>query len=257
MDQNLILSLIVGIFVGAAAGYLGSVMILRRMALVGDALSHVALPGMGIALAYNQNPFLFAFGFLAFASWAIWKMESSTRIPVEALVGILFTTSLAIGILITPELDLIEALFGDISKVNFLDGIFAVVFSILVFIIFSRIYKQLVLGTISKDLAISSGIKLRRMNLLFLFLVAMIIALGIKVVGTLLMGALVIISASAAKNLSKTLTGYSALSIVFGAVSAPIGIILAYMLDLTPGPVVVLVSIFIFFISLFIKEKDF
>lgn len=254
MDQNLLLSLIVATFVGAAAGYLGSIMVLRRMALVGDALSHVALPGMGIALVFNYNPFLLAFTFLFAAVLIIWLLEGRTKIPVEALVGVLFTASLAIGILITPELELIEALFGDISKVNPTDGALAVFISILIFIIAGRIYNSLILGTISEDLAVASGIKLRKVNFVFLVLVALVVALGVKVVGTLLMGALVIISATAAKNLSRNITSYRTLSIFFGLISAPGGIFLARIFDLPPGPIVVLVSIFIFLISLFSKK---
>ena len=73
MDQNLLFTLITAGVVGAAAGYLGSVMVLRRLALAGDVLSHVALPGIGLALIYGLNPFLMAFVFLFAASWAIWR----------------------------------------------------------------------------------------------------------------------------------------------------------------------------------------
>lgn len=252
-DQTFLLSIIVALFVGAAAGYLGSIMVLRRMALVGDALSHIALPGMGIALTFGLNPFLWAFIFLAVATWIIWLLEGKTKIPTEALVGILFTASLAAGILITPKIELIEALFGDISKVTFLDGVLAVALSIVVFIIGKKIYRGLILGTISEDLATSSGVKLRKINLVFLILVSIIVALGVKVVGTLLMGALVIISATAAKNFSRSISTYTFLSILFGLVSAPAGLILARYFDFTPGPVVVLVSVFIFLISLLRK----
>ena len=254
MDQNLLISLTVAGFIGAAAGYLGSIMVLRRMALVGDALSHVALPGMGIALAFNWNPFLWAFMFLGAAVWIIWLLEGRTRIPTEALVGILFTVSLAIGILITPELELIEALFGDISGVSVFDGVMAVVLSVAVFVIGRRIYKGLILGTISEDLAVSSGVKLRKINLVFLILVSVVVALGVKVVGTLLMGALVIIAATAAKNLSRNLAGFSSLSTVFGLVSAPSGVYLAHIFELPPGPIVVLASSIIFLLSLLNKK---
>lgn len=254
MDQNLLLSLIVAGFVGAAAGYLGSIMVLRRMALVGDALSHVALPGMGIALVFNWNPFLWAFIFLGTAAWIIWALEGRTRIPTEALVGILFTVSLAIGILITPELELVEALFGDISRVSVSDGILAAILSVIVFVVGKKIYKGLILGTISEDLASSSGVKLRKINLIFLVLVSLIVALGVKVVGTLLMGALVIIAATAAKNLGRNLASYGALSVIFGLVSAPSGVYLAHVFNLPPGPIVVLASSFIFLLSLLNKK---
>src|SRR3989344_8669433 len=82
-DQNLIMSLLVGAIVGGASAYLGSIMVLKRMALVGDALSHVALPGIGIALTYNINPFLGAFLALAIGVLLVWQLERKTTIPTE------------------------------------------------------------------------------------------------------------------------------------------------------------------------------
>ena len=255
IDQNLLFTLITAGVVGAAAGYLGSVMVLRRLALAGDVLSHVALPGIGIALIYSLNPFLLAFVFLFGASWLIWLLEKKTKLPTDALIGILFVASLALGVMIIPDLEkLSEALFGDISQIDSFDVGLAVALSALVFVIGAKIYKGLVLGTISEDLAIASGIKLRRINLLFLTLVAAVVALGIKVVGTLLMGALIIISATAAKNLSRSITRYAALSTVFGLVSAPAGLMLARTYELSPGPMIILVGIGIFLLSLLAKK---
>lgn len=255
IDQNLMLSMITVGVVGAASGYLGSIMVLRRLALAGDVLSHVALPGIGIALIYNLNPFLMAFVFLFVSSWLIWVLEKKTRVPTEALIGILFVASLAVGVMIIPDLEeLGEALFGDISEINFFGASLAILLSTFVFIIGSKIYKGLVLGTISEDLAVANGIKLRKINLLFLTLVAVIVALGVKVVGTLLMGALIIISATAAKNLSQSITKYASLSTIFGLISAPSGLIIARVYELPPGPMIILVGIGIFLISLLTKK---
>ena len=253
-NQTLLLSAIVGTFIGAAAGYLGSIMVLRRMALAGDVLSHVALPGIGLALIYNLNPFLLGFLFLAVASFLIWFLEGRTKTPTDAIIGVVFVAALAFGILITPELELAEALFGKISEVRLLDGVFAVLLSIIVFIAARKIYKNLILGIISEDLAVSSGVNLRAISLIYLFLVAVTVALGIKVIGTLLMGALLIVPAASAKNISGSLRSYGALSTVFGLLSVPAGIILSGIFELPPGPIVVLVSIFIFLLSLFSKR---
>ncbi|MFA5987575.1 MAG: metal ABC transporter permease, partial [Candidatus Paceibacterota bacterium] len=116
-------------FVGAAAGYLGSFMVLRKMALVGDAMSHVALPGLAVALVLGYNPFWGALLALIMATFVIWILEDKTSISTEALVGILFTTSLAVGILIVPDHELLEALFGDISKVGVYESVVAMVLS--------------------------------------------------------------------------------------------------------------------------------
>lgn len=255
LESNLLLSILVGFFVGAASAYLGSVMVLRRMALVGDALSHVALPGIGVALTYGINPFLGAFAALALGVLLIWQIERRTAIPTEAAVGLIFAASLAIGILITPEPELLETLFGDISKVQPLDGVLAIILSIAIFAIMRFIKKSLVLGLISPDFAKAQGIKIDRLNFLFLILVAVAVALGVKVVGTLLMGSLVIIPAVASKNLARNLRSYGLISVFFGVFSAVSGVVAAFMWGWPPGPLVVLVGAVIFLISFVFRRK--
>ena len=96
MNTNF-LQLISAVFIGLASGYLGSFMVLKRMALVGDALSHVALPGVALALLFNLNPFLGAFATLFAGIIGIWLIEHKTELPTESVVGLFFTFSLAIG----------------------------------------------------------------------------------------------------------------------------------------------------------------
>ena len=254
LNENFILSILTAFFVGAISAYLGSFMVLRRMALVGDALSHVALPGIGIALTFNFNPFLGAFTARAFGSLIIWQIERKTTIPTEAIVGLIFATSLAIGLLVTPEPELLEALFGDISQVKLSDGILAVLLSVFVFAVMVFLRRKLILSTLSKDLAKSQGINVDLTNLVFLALVAVVVALGVKVVGTLLMGALVIIPAIASKNIARNLNAYGILSLIFGIVSAVGGVWLASGFGFPPGPLVVLVSAALFLVSFLFRR---
>src|SRR3989344_8532832 len=108
ITEPLLFQIIVGVLIGLGAGYLGSFMILKRMSLVGDVISHVALPGIAIALLFEVNPFFGAFGALFLVVLGIWLLETKTEIPSETLVGIFFALSLAVGILITPEPELLE-----------------------------------------------------------------------------------------------------------------------------------------------------
>jgi ABC-type Mn2+/Zn2+ transport system permease subunit len=107
---------------------------------------------------------------------------------VEAIIGVLFVLALAIGILITPRADLLEALFGDVSKITLTDTIITVLVSVCVIFVTRTIYEKLIVSMISKELAVASRIKVERINLIYLFLVATIVAVGIKEVGTLLVG---------------------------------------------------------------------
>ncbi|OHA15499.1 MAG: hypothetical protein A3A10_02375 [Candidatus Tagabacteria bacterium RIFCSPLOWO2_01_FULL_42_9] len=255
MDQQFLISLTVGVAIGAASGFLGAFMILKRMALVGDALTHVALPGIGLALIFGVNPFIGAFAVLFLAMLLVWKLEQRTDLPVEALVGIFFAASLAIGILLIPKLELYEALFGDISAANLLDGVFALIIAGIIFAVMAKISDKILTGIISEDLAVSSGINVFRLNFVFLLLVVAIVALGVKVIGTLLMGGLLIVPAATARNISQSFRQFGLWSAVFGVLSAGIGIFSAKLFSIPPGPTVILVGAVFFLISLALKRR--
>ena len=254
INTDLIFTIITGAFVGLASGYLGSFMILRRMSLVGDALSHVALPGLALGLLWHLNPFVGAFAALFLGILAIWIIENKTKLPTETLVGIFFTFSLAVGLLLIQDEGVLEAIFGDISKINIVDSIFAIIIALVSFIIIKKISKKLILATISKDLANAEGVNTEKIDFIFLLMISLVVALGIKIIGVLLMGALVIIPAAAAKNSSNRLNPFTQLATVFGAISAVVGIIISNFYHLPPGPIVVLTGIGLFFISLFARK---
>ncbi|MDP1695933.1 MAG: metal ABC transporter permease [archaeon] len=254
MTNQLILSLIVAIFAGGAAAYLGSLMVAKKMALVGDALGHVALPGMGIAILLGLNVSLGAFVFLALGILLVWYFSLKTNLSTETLVGVMFVTSLAIGFLIVPEPELLEALFGDISNVSVNACVISSVLALVSFVIINQIYSKLIMINISEDLAKSERINVKGYNLLYLFLIAVIVALGIKVTGTLLVGALVIVPAAAAKNFSKSLKQYAYGSLVIGVLSGIIGIFLYNLTGFPAGPLIVLTSCVFFLISLIFKK---
>lgn len=245
--------ILVGAFVGAAAGYVGSLMVLKRMSLVGDALSHVALPGMAIAIIFNISPIVGAFIALMAAVFGVWYLEKSSRLYPETLVGLFFTTSLAIGVLITPQPELLEALFGNIEKVTRVEGLVAIGVSVLILLATWFISQKFILGVISEELAQSIGIPTKILELVYLVIIGTVVALGIKFVGTMLMGALVIIPAASAKNISRGLGDYFLLSIIIGAFSAILGVAVANLYKAESGPIVVLVSAVFFVLSLIIK----
>lgn len=248
--------MIIGVSVGISAGYLGSLMVLEKMALVGDALSHVALPGLALGILYNFNPFFGAFAFLFASAVIIWHVGRVTKLSFETIVGAVFTLALAIGIVMIPSLDALEeALFGDITTVTAIDAVAAVAISAVAVLLTKMIYKKLVLGMISEELAISKGINIEQINLLYLLLVSLVVAVGIKIIGTLLVGFLVVVPAAAAKNVSTDLLRYSLLSAAFGTISAVTGVSLSGYLNLPTGPLVVFAGIAVFIATVLAKWR--
>jgi ABC-type Mn2+/Zn2+ transport system permease subunit len=255
MTEALMLSLLTGIFVGFSAGYLGSLMVLEKMSLVGDALSHVALPGLALGYLYHFPPFLGAFAFLFTAAVIIWHLERVTKLSFETIVGAMFTLALAIGILIIPDVDLLEALFGNITTVTIMDTAVAVTASVTAVLLTRMIYKKLVLSMISEELATSKGINVSRVNLLYLVLVSLDVAVSIKIVGSLLAGFLVVVPAAASKNISTNLFKYAVLSAFFGMVSTCSGILVSSHFSLPTGPLVVISGFIVFLATAFVKWR--
>lgn len=255
METNLLLIIFTGLLVGASSGFLGSFMVLKRMSLVGDALSHVALPGMAIALTLAINPMIGALVALTIAVFGIWYLGEKTEIYPEALVGVFFTASLAIGILITPEPELLEVLFGNLETIGLFDAVATISAAVLIFFVTRSLSDRLLLGVVSEDLAKSTGVKVSKVNLVYLLLVGLVVALGVKFVGTLLTGAMVIVPAAAAKNIAISIKSFQLLASLIGIISAFFGILLASFLNVASGPAVVLVSITIFVLSYIFKNE--
>lgn len=246
MAETLLLGLAAGAFVGSAAGYLGSIMVSKHMALVGDALSHVALPGLALGLLFGFNPFFGAFAFLVTAAVVTWYLERSTSLPVESIIGVLFVLALAVGIIITPQPDLLDALFGDVSSLTPIDAGISALVSVVVIFATRAIYPKLALSMTSEELAVSNRVRVERVNLVYLLLVTTVVAVGIREVGTLLVGAVVIVPAAAARIISSTLSRYSLASAVFGLTSVISGVLLSSYLNVPAGPLVVLVGVALF-----------
>lgn len=250
----MILPVIVASFIAASASLLGSFAILKRMALVGDALSHVALPGMALALLFKFNPFIGAIAFLGVTVAGIWVIEYRSSLSLETIVGVFFTASLAFGALIMPEHDLIEALFGNITDLSLAESIASIVLSLVLIASILSIYKKLTLNMVSQEMAQSIGIKNRRLEFIYLLSFALAVALGIRFVGALLMGSLVIIPAASAKNIARSLHSFMVLSVIFGVLSAGFGIYFSQLYSLSPGPIFILISSVIFLLSFLMRQ---
>ena len=255
MEGQFLFSLITGIFIGGVSGYLGSLMITKRMALVGDALGHVALPGVALALIYGFNVSLGALPVLVLGTILIWLFEIRTKLPMEALTGIVFTASVAIAFLFLPEEKVSAALIGDISQVGALDAIVSVSLCILVWLVLRSIFSKIILANLSENLAKVEHIKVEKYNFIYLACIAIIVALGIKVTGSLLMGALVITPAAAARNFARNLSQYSYEALLIGSLSCILGILAFRNLALPAGPSIILIATLMFLISLGFKSK--
>ena len=248
-------SLLVAIGMAVAAGLVGSFAVMKRMSLAADPLSHVALPGIGIALALHIQPVFGAVVMLAFAALLVWALEDRARATTESAIGVLFSAALAIGSIMTTGEDLIEALFGGAGVLSRSEKVFGflVASAIVLFILISK--NSLVIMMVSPDVARTAGIDVRRLDLLYLEAFALTIALGLRYLGVLLMGALIIIPAVTAKRLSHGLNSMLWFSVALSVSSTALGSAIAAHLHREAGPVIVLVATALFLLSLLARPQ--
>lgn len=251
MTAQVFLALLLGGTVGAAAGYLGSLMLTKRMALMGGALGHLTLPGVALALLYDFDVSLGAILFLAFGVSIIWFLEQKTRIHLEALTAVVFSGSLATAFLFLPKEETDIALLGDISHLSPTAVFITVIISLGLFWAIKSIYGELILAGISPGLAQTAGANLKRNNTIYLICIAVTVALGVRIVGGLMTAALLAIPACTAKNLSTSLAQYTLVSTLAGSLACLTGILAYVLLDIPPGPAIVIASVILFLISVF------
>ena len=250
--ETIIISLVIGI----ASGAIGAFIILRRMALVGDALSHVALPGIALALAYEIDPFWGVALTCVLAAYIVWMLEQKTKLYSDALIGLLFTFSLAIGILTIPNHEIFESLFGAFMPLSPLIFLFITGMGILLTTLTFVFAKHFLFSIISPDLAyIEESKKSNAYNLALFIIFSLVVALGIKLVGTLLMGALTIIPASISKNISRSMGGYIIAAALLGGFISVSGVVIATQMGFLPGPTIIILGIGLFIASLFFSRK--
>ncbi|MDD4867941.1 MAG: metal ABC transporter permease [Mycobacterium sp.] len=248
--QTFVLSLICGTFIAGSAGFLGSLMLSRNMALVAGPLGHLTLPGIALALLWGFDVSVGAFPFVILGVVVIWLLELRTKLPMEALTAVVFASGVAAAFLFLPIDQAETALVGDIAKVGMGDTALVVVSSGAVMFAVYRAFPKLVLANISEELAAAEGVNVKRYSLLYLFLIAVVVALGVKMVGGLLTAALVAIPASAARNVGKNLTQYTVGATAIGVASAVAGIVMCRFTGFPAGPLVVLASTAAFLVTL-------
>jgi ABC-type Mn2+/Zn2+ transport system permease subunit len=257
-------SIVLMLLTALAAGLVGSFALMKRMSLAGDVVSHVALPGLGLALLFHINPLVGGAAALLLGTLLIWHLQKGGTLTTDVAVGVIFTAALAIGTLVTPSEDLIEALFGGFQSLTafwFLLGVVAVLL-IVAFVFAFR--HQLILTLFSPELAAATGVNVSRLNLYFLLVFSLTVLLGLRFLGALLVGALIIVPAATGRQLTHTLTPFLFASSVASALSVGVGLFLSRIyphltvgkitLNLAPGPAVISVATLFFLLSLLRKK---
>ena len=251
---------IAGLFIATLASISGTFIVLKRYSLMSETLAHSALVGVAVGLVAGYNPLWSAVVIAILSSWLIEYLRSSFSLYSDAILSIILSGSLALAVIIVSlggafNNSLFSYLFGSILSVSNEDVITIVSFgsvSLALLLLFS---KELYFITYDEEVAQTSGIKVKMLNFLLVTVVAIIIALSIRVVGSLLIGALMVIPTAAALQYRVGFRDTMLFSLFFALFSVILGMTLSFYFSLPSGATIVLSVIAIFVLSLLVNKK--
>ncbi len=256
MDDFVLYALAAGIALALVVGPLGSVVVWRRMAYFGDTLAHAALLGVALAIAAEQLP-MAGVGLIGIliAVLLFW-LEKQRDLSTDILLGILSHSSLALGLIVLSiiqaqgyNIDLMSYLFGDLLAVNQTDVLLMFVSAFVILLVFSQILSPLISMSVNEDLARIDGVAVEKVRFVFMILLALVIAVALKVVGILLITALLIIPAANARLFSKSPRQMVFVSVLLAIFAVLLGLYSSLNWDLPAGPAIVIAASTLFFIS--------
>lgn len=255
VDDFILRALFGGIGTALAAGPLGCFVVWRHMAYFGAALSHAALLGVALGFLLNVDTTLSVMAVCALVALLLVAMEQQRLIATDTALGILAHSSLALGVLLvvalleTVRVDLLGYLFGDILALRSVDLV--VIYGTLLATIAALVvlWKPLLRTTIHEEMAAVEGVPVLAVRTGFIVLMAMVIAIGMKVVGILLIVSLLILPPAAARRLARTPIQMAVLASLVGVVSVILGIAASFFVDLPAGPSIVVAATVIFLLS--------
>ena len=261
MPDFLLNALLAGLALAIVAGPLGSFVVWRRMAYFGDTLSHAALLGLALGLLLEVNPTLaVTFGCLLLAV-LLGSLQQRLKLASDTLLGILAPTTLALGLVVLSfmsdvRVDLLGYLFGDLLAVSPTDLLWILGGSALVMLVLTLLWRPLLAITVHEELAQVEGLPVGALRLVLMLLIAIVIAVAMKIVGVLLITSLLIIPAAAAQRHSRTPEQMALVASLLGVLAVCGGLALSWFKDTPAGPSIVVCAAAGFALSLLIPRRS-
>lgn len=257
MQRGLLAALIVGVL----CAIVGSYVVLRSMAFLGDALAHAILPGVAIAYLMGENLIIGALIAAVLVALGINALSQRGVIKEDTAIGILFAASLALGVVIISRIrtyatDLNHILFGNLLGVNAADLWLTGILALLVLLSIALLYRPFLIVSFDPILATTLHLPIKLLNNLMLIMIALTIVISIQTVGVGLVAAMLVTPAATAYLLARRLPTMMALSALFGAISSLTGLYLSYYADIPSGAAIVLVATFIFLLAFFFSPRQ-
>ena len=262
LDDFLIRALLAGVGLALITGPLGCFIVWRRMSYFGDTMSHSALLGVALALLLDIDMMAGVFAVAALVSIALLLLQRSDALPADALLGILSHATLAVGLVLVAfmtwiRVDLMGFLFGDILAVTRADIATVWIGGAVMLGIVAWLWRPLLAATVNAELAEAEGLAPGRSRVVFMLLMAAVIAIAMKIVGILLITSLLIIPAATARRFSATPESMAVFASLTGALAVAAGLGGSLQFDTPSGPSIVVAALVLFLASLFVhRHRD-
>jgi len=260
LDDFLFRALLGGIAIAAVAGPLGCFVVWQRMAYFGDSLAHGAILGVALGFFLNIDITVGIIVICLFIALLLAMLQRQNRLSSDTLLGIFSHTSLALGLIAISlmhnvRVDLFSYLFGDILAVGKEELIWIYLISAGSLLAFAYIWRGLVAATVHEELAYAEGINIGLVKLIFIAIIALVIATAMRLTGVLLITSLLILPSAAARRFSSSPEQMAILSAFIGAAEVVAGILASNTWDIPSGPAIVVAGAGIFAFSLIIRPK--
>ncbi|MBQ1812767.1 MAG: metal ABC transporter permease [Bacilli bacterium] len=248
----IIKAFIVGILISLCASLIGVSLVLRRNSMIGDGLSHVGFGAFAIASVLNFTPIYFALPIVILSSFLILRLNENSKLHGDSLIALLSSSSLAIGtftVSITGvNTDINNYLFGSILSISNIDIIISIILSIFVISLYIFSYNKIFAITFDEKFAKSIGINTNLYNILFAVLCSIVVVLGMRLMGSLLISSLIIFPTLTSMMIYKKFKSVVISSIIISTISFIIGLISSYILNTPTGSTIVIINLLVFII---------
>jgi zinc transport system permease protein len=260
IDSFLIYALLGGLGVAILAGPLGSVVVWKRMAYFGDTLSHAALLGISLGLMLSWPMQFSIMGVCILIALLLSITQSQTRLASDTWLGILAHSTLALGLVVMTYLegvrvDLLGYLFGDILALNTTDLLWIYLGGCVVITLLVMMWRPLLAWVMDEELAIVEGVPVKKVRMMLMVLIALVIAVAMKIVGVLLITSLMIIPAATARRFARTPETMAIGASIVGCCAVLLGLLVSFLLDIPAGPAIVVSASLLFITSYALRER--
>jgi len=253
-------ALVAALLVSVACGIVGTLVVIKRMVFISGGISHAAFGGIGLGYLLGINPILAAIPYSILSALGIGTISKIIKVSEDTAIGILWTLGMALGIIfvnLTPGYapDLFSYLFGSILTVPSTDLILMLVLDIIIIVLVIFFFKEFKAISFDEEFSTVVGVPTKSLYLLLLCLVALSVVVMIRVVGVILVIALLTLPAAISRQYTYNIKKLMLLSSLVGAVLTIVGLCLSYLLDFASGATIVLVLVICFLLSSFLKRS--